>query len=105
MFEKLNCQIRGYAQVQMILLIAIFVSALTAALFFKDFFDDHSDFTGCLFENSRDKCDNLTAYLNDPEGADDNGVSRLKLIAYLAVVIGSGVLVYLIFTNHFGSDF
>ena len=87
----------------MILALSIAVSALTAALFFNDFFDDRSDFTDCLSEVSRDKHDGISRFLNDPEGVDDNGVSHFKLIAYLALILGSGLLVYAFFTNHFGS--
>lgn len=88
----------------MILAISIAVSLLTAALFFKDFFDDGGDFADCLSETSRHQDDGLTRYLNDPEGVDDNGVAGFKLVAYTALVIGSGVLVYLFFTKHFGPD-
>ncbi|MCD6050149.1 MAG: hypothetical protein K0Q55_1552 [Verrucomicrobia bacterium] len=87
----------------MILVISIAVSLLTAALFFKDFFDDRSDFTGCLSESSR-KHDGVSHFPDDPEGVDDNGVSRFKLIAYVALVLGSGLLVYVIFTKYFGAD-
>lgn len=84
----------------MIFAIAIVVALLTATLFFNDFFEDSHDFMDCFSRTSSDE-DGVTRFLNDPEGADDNGFAKLKVILYTALVIGSGVLTYVVFHKYF----
>jgi hypothetical protein len=86
----------------MILAIAIAVALLTAALFFHDFFDDWSDFFHCLFSRS-EPADGRVKFWQDPEGADDNATEGLKVILYLALVLGIGCLVFAVFSKYFAS--
>ena len=84
----------------MILAISIAVALLTAALFFPDFFEDWSDFLHGLFNPSPQQ--EPFPSLNDPENAQEEGFDRLRLIIYLALVLGSGGVTFAIFKACFG---